>query len=220
MRDNRWCLSLVFFAGLLTPLTATAAETPAGLVESVTGETTPRLSEMAAIPANTAIRLAPETALTFVHFKLCQSVTVTGGTVTLSDTDFTTDGHIDNRQAVACPTIHQLGSASAGASSGGIVVRGISLLPLPVEPEIVFVGSRAPRVVAASILREGGEPQPIVSFAVAGPRATLPKGSPPLTPNSRYVLRVAFSDESSLVDLPFIARAASTTSSLVVLRVD
>ena len=220
MSSRRQRLILLAFAAVLVPCPAKAADPPAGIVMSVSGPTTPSLSAMAEIPAATAIRLDPATALTFLHYLRCQLVTVTGGTVTLTRTDFTTDGHIDNQRAGPCPIVHQLSGGGAGATPGGMVVRGISgLPPFPVDPDIVFVGSRASRIVAASILREG-EAQPVVGFALSGPRATLPQGTPPLTPNGRYVLRVALSDQPNPVELPFIARPASTTGSLVVLRVD
>ncbi len=216
---SRYFALAALLAGLLPTAGAHAAEPPAGIVMKVTGSTTPPFAAMAEIPANTPIQLAPEAGLTFLHYGKCKLVAVTGGTLTLTRGDFTTDGHVDSERPGPCPTIRQLSGTSAGATSGGMVLRGGAPPRLPVNPEILFVGSRADKIVGASVLTEAGE-QPLLSFALAGGRATLSSDSPPLKPDVRYVLRVTISDQPAPLDLTFVARPASAEDSLVVLRVD
>jgi len=211
------CLLALLFALMVCPWAAEAADPPAGIIMTVTGQTTPSLTPMQEILADTPIHLGAGSQLTFLHYLRCRLVTVTGGTVTLSRTDFKVDGHVDSERAGPCPTVHQLTGAGAGATPGGMVMRGTAAPPaLPVKPDIIFVGRQAANVVGASVWREGGN-RPLIALDISAPRASLPPG-PPLTRNGRYVLRVKLRDQAAAMEMTFIARGG--IDPLVVLRID
>src|SRR5207245_4397952 len=104
---------LVACALVLAPVHA-AEPNAAGMVIKVTGETTPDLPARTEIPANTAIRLGPEVVLTFLHYRKCKLVTVTGGTLELSARDFATDGKVESEQPGPCPRVYQLPGNAGG----------------------------------------------------------------------------------------------------------
>src|SRR5438132_3113503 len=114
MIDVRWG----FYAALLTCLlrimpAAAAGPDAAGIVMKVTGQTTPDLPVRTEIPVDAAIKLGPATELTFLHYRKCKLVTVTGGTLELSDRDFTTDGKVESEKTGPCPRVYQV-AGSAG----------------------------------------------------------------------------------------------------------
>jgi hypothetical protein len=185
----------------------------------IAGETTPALSLMGEIPANTPIHLAPQTELTFLHYTECKLVNVAGGTLTLSGNGYSASdgGRILSERPGPCPTVHQV---SGGGSSGGTVIRGVGAMPLPTRPDVAFVGSRAGKVIAASIAPEGGTAQPSAKLDVDNRHAAMPQAAPPLTANRRYVLNIVLSDPPSPLKIPVVARNGGETESLVVLRLD
>ncbi len=180
----------------------------------VTGETDPALPPREEIAANTAIRLGPGTELTFLHYPpRCELVTVAGGTVKLTKTDFTTDGDVKAQQNRPCPRVYEL-----SGTGGSWVAR--DLLRLSVDPELIFAGSRGNQVVGAAIYEKGVANRPIYPLDLADQRAILPSAAAPLVPNQRYVLKLTTIDDEQPVDYDFIAVAAGVADSLVVLHVD
>src|SRR5439155_1414815 len=136
MIDVRWGFYAALLTGLLRIMPAAAAgPDAAGIVMKVTGQTTPELPVRTEIPVNTAIKLGPAVELTFLHYRKCRLVTVAGGTLELSDRDFTTDGTVEKEVPGPCARVYQL-----VGSAGGWVARDLPPR-LPVNPEIIFAGA-------------------------------------------------------------------------------
>jgi hypothetical protein len=218
--DRQAGLLLIFAIGAVLP--ATAAEPPAGIVMEVTGATSPPLEEMTEIPADTPVRLEAGTQLTFLHYRRCKLVTVTGGSVTLSRADYHADGQVVSEKDGPCPRVYALAEpAGAGRSSGGLVVRGIDAPPRwPVKPEIIFVGNRAGAVQAAAIYAEDQPDHPLLNLTIAGHRASCPADAAPLPPNQRYTLRVTMADQPKPVETTFIGAASTPSDSVLIVRID
>lgn len=186
-------------AGGLSP-SAGAAEPAAGIVIAVTGPTTPRMGAHAEIPADTGVKLGPGATLTFLHYERCKTVTVAGGTVMLTRTDFATDGRTVSEDATPCPKVLEL------RSGGGA--------RLPVKPDFIFTGAHAAAVKEVTIAEDGRIQPAALRLDLTRGRAMLPAGTG-LRAGMRYLLRVAFADRTPLAELVF---TATPEASLVVLR--
>ena len=215
MSDIRCGLSAALFASLLTTMPALAAEPDAaGIVMSVTGQTTPDLPIRTEIPADTEIKLGPGVELTFLHYRKCKLVTVAGGTLELSARDFTTDGKVESEQPGPCPRVYQL-----AGSAGGWVARDLPPR-LPVNPEIIFAGRRADQIAEAAVYAQDQSERRLFRFDLVDRRATEPAAAEPLTAEHRYVLSMKMSDQPNPIEHGFVAVAPGTGGSLVVLRID
>jgi hypothetical protein len=184
------------------------SEPPVGLVMALTGSTSPPVAAMAEIPAGTPLRLAPDAQLTFLHYGRCKLVTVSGGTLSLSRTEFQTDGQIVADKDGPCPRLHSLGGGQAGTVTGGMMMRGGGELPrLPLDPEIIVAGNGSNDIKAAAIYAEDKFEAPLVQMPVSGHTLLLPAAGERLAPNGRYVLRLMMAGGATPVDLPFIGTA-------------
>jgi hypothetical protein len=215
MIDVRCGLSAALVGCLLIAMPALAAEPEAaGIVMKITGQTTPDLPIRTEILADTAIKLGPAAELTFLHYRKCKFVTVAGGTLELSDRDFTTDGKVEKEIPGPCPRVYQL-----AGSAGGWVARDLPPR-LPVNPEIIFAGSRADRIAEAAVYAQDQRDRPLFRLDLVDRRATEPAAAAPLTAEQRYVLRMKMSDQPDPIEHSFVAVAPGTGGSLVVLRID
>ena len=214
-RRSFFCFGFALLAGLWMWVPAGAAEPNAvGIIMKVVGETEPGLPSREEVAANTVIKLGPGAELTFLHYPpTCELVTVAGGTLKLTKNAFTTDGEIKSQQNRPCPRVYEL-----SGTGGGWVAR--DLLRLPVDPEIIFAGSRAGDVTAAAVYEKGEPDQLLCRLDLASQRATLPANAAPLEPNHRYMLKVSINGAAQPLDYGFVAVAANATDSLVVLHVD
>jgi len=213
-------LVLMVAAGVLFVLPADATEPPAGMVMEVTGTTIPPMAEMTEISADTSVRLEPGAQLTFLHYRGCKLVTVAGGSVTLTLTDYRTDGTVVNDKAGSCPRIYTITDAdSAGRATGGVIMRGLPQF-WPVNPEIVFTGSRAGQVRAAAIYADNRPDQPLLRLILAGRHASCPPGTAPLLLSALYTLRLTMADQSSPMEIAFVGVASPGPNALVIERVD
>jgi hypothetical protein len=211
----RCLLSAALLAGLSMMTPALAGEPDAaGIVMKVTGQTTPDLPVRTEIPTDTEITLGPAVELTFLHYRKCKLVTVAGGTLELSDRDFTTDGKVEKEIPGPCPKVYQL-----AGSAGGWVARDLPPR-LPVNPEIIFAGKRAGRIAEAAVYVADQRERPLFRFDLVDRRATEPAAAAPLTAEQRYVLRMKMSDQPDPIEHSFVAVAPGTGGSLVVLRID
>jgi len=196
-----------------------AAETAAGIVMAVTGTTDPPMSLMSEIPADTPIRLGSSGTLTFLDYARCKLVTVAGGTLTLSRSDYRTDGHIESEADGPCPHVYSVNEP--GGTTGGLVMRGGLGPPRwAVNSEFVLTGERAGKLRGAAVYAEERPDTPAMTFEVRGGRLVTPAGLPPLMPNTRYILRLITSDQSKPAEITFIGTAPSGPRSVVVLRLD
>jgi len=191
---------------------------PVGLVMALSGNTSPAIAAMAEISPGTPLRLAPGTQLTFLHYGHCKLVTVSGGTLSLSRTEFQTDGEIVAEKDGPCPRIHPL-SGEAGAVAGGILMRGGGVLPrLPLDPEIVVAGHGINALKAGAIYAEDKFDAPLVQLQVSGHSLRFPASSERLAPNGRYLLRLTPEDRAQPIDIPFIATSPDGPELVLLLR--
>ena len=210
---------LLFLSFALFPIVAHADEPPAGVVMALSGSTTPPIATMAEIPAGTPVQLAPGTELTFLHYGKCKLVTVAGGSLTVTRTDFTTDGKIVGEKDGPCPRVHQLRGNTSGMVSGGLVMRGVTAAPRwPLNRELVFAGAGSDKLKGAAIYAESRLDAPLVRLDVSGHQARFPANTAALAANERYVLRLTMGDGPDAVDIPFIGAAPDGPSLLVILR--
>ena len=214
------------FAGLafLAPCAAASvAEAPAGIVMAVTGTTDPPLSLMAEIPANAPIRLEPGSKLIFLEYQHCKLVTVTGGVLTLTQSDYKTDGHVEGEKDGPCPQTYSITSSDAAGAPGtaGLIMRGATGPPhWPVNAQLALTGSRAREFQTATVLAEDQPGNPAASFVIADGKVVASPGALPLLPNRRYVLRLMPSDRSKSNELVFVGSPPSQPAPLVILRLD
>jgi hypothetical protein len=198
---------------------AWADEPPAGMVTALSGSTSPSLAAMAEISSGSPLQLSAGTELTFLHYAKCKLITLSGGSLTLTRTEFTTDGKIIAEKDGPCPRVHQLGGTAPGTTSGGLVMRGIGSVPRwPLDREFVVAGTGSDKLKTAAIYAEGRLDAPLVQLEVSGHQARFPAKAPALAANDRYVLRLTMDDRAQPVDIPFIGAAPDGPSLLVVLR--
>jgi hypothetical protein len=196
---------------------AAADAPPAGVVMSVAGGTTPPIAAMSEIPAGTPLQLAPGAEVTFLHYARCRLVTVNGGTLTVTRSDYATDGRIVAEKDGPCPRVHQL--SGAGSTAGGLVMRGVGTAPRwPLDREIVFAGIGTGQLQAAAIYAEDRPDAPLVQLEITGHQARFPASAAPLPANQRYLLRLTAVDRAQPLDIPFIGTAPDGPSLVVVLR--
>jgi hypothetical protein len=144
---------------------------------------------------------------------------VTGGTLTVTRTDFATDGKIVGEKDGPCPRVHQLGGSAPGTVSGGLVMRGIGSVPRwPLDREFVLAGTGTGEIKAAAIYLEDRLDTPLVRLDISGHQARFPANAAPLAANERYVLSLTMGDRAQPVDIPFIGAAPDGPSLLIVLR--
>ncbi|HJU15365.1 MAG TPA: hypothetical protein VJ770_02745 [Stellaceae bacterium] len=222
MREVQFCGPAALAALLAAATPCLAAAPPAGIAIAVTGKTDPPLSAMTEIPADTPIRLGNGAEVRFLHYARCQLVTVVDGTLTLSRSDYKTDGHIESERNAPCPHVYTVNEpASAARTTGGLILRGGPGTPhWAVNSLFLLTGPRADTVRTAAIYAEDRPDAPVLTLAVKGGRATAPPGTPPLLPNRRYQLRLTVGGQAKPVVVGFVGVAPSGTASLVVLRVD
>jgi hypothetical protein len=203
-------LSLVLF-----PVVAPAAsEPPGGVVMALSGSTTPQLATMEEIPSGTAVQLSAGAELTFLHYAKCKLVTVFGGSLTVTRTEFTTDGKIVREKDGPCPRVHQL-----SGENSGLVLRGNTKVPRwPLNRELVFVGAGANKLRGVAIYSDGGLDAPLVRLDVSGHRASFPANAVALVANERYVLRLTMANQPDTVDITFVGVAPDGRDLLIVLR--
>jgi len=214
-------LGMMTQLGLLAvPLEPACAdgEPPVGLVMAVSGSTTPALSEMAEIPANTPIQLGPSTQLTFLHYGPCKLVTISGGSLTLTRTERSADGKVVEEKDGPCPRMHPIRMA-AGTVAGGMVMRSApSLVRWPLNHELVVAGPFSDQIATAAIYEEERSDAPLVKLDVAGHHLRYPQQGDNPAPNGRYILRLGLKGRSEPLDLHFIGTAATGPDLLIVLR--
>jgi hypothetical protein len=183
-----------------------ASGPPAGIVMSVTGVTTPRLAAYAEIPSDSGVQISRGASLTFLHYERCKLVTVTGGTLMLTPTDYASDGKTVSETATACPVVQALNAQTAATSP----VR------LPSKPDIIFTGAAGARVTGMSIAEDGRVSPAELHLDVMNRRVHLPSGAA-LQPNVRYRLQISAGARSAPPGLSFIVGGEA---SIVVLRLE
>src|SRR5437667_6926643 len=150
---KRLTLVVVVLAGLAWVSTA-SAQAPAGLVLETSGTITPAATPFTEIAGGTTLTLSGGARLVFAHYQTCKTVTVVGGTVTVTAGSYITRDGRQSDSAMPCP---KKVNVRGGGELGGVVYRSISAnRALMLEPEAAFVlvGPRAGEYVTARITRD------------------------------------------------------------------
>jgi hypothetical protein len=181
----------LWLAALLAALPSAALaqggppEPPAALILDISGAVSPPVQRHTEVPGRTSLALDAGGRLTFVHYRTCRVVTVTGGTVRILATHFETEGgRIESDRQRPCPRQQKL-PMTVSAGPGALVTRSISQPRLPVltpQPRIVLVGSAASRITEGRCTPQSGGPdQPAhpltIRDGVATPAHPLPAGN-------------------------------------------
>lgn len=89
-----------------------------------------------------------------------------------------------------------------------------------VNSEFMLTGARSSKLLAAAVYAEDRTDAPVMTFEIRAGRLVAPAGTPPLSPNTRYVLRLTTHDRSKPAEVTFIATMPSGPVPVVVLRLD
>ena len=217
-------VGLALLAALVSPLvivSAWSAEAPVGLVLETSGSITPAVRSFTEIPGGTALALAESARLVFVHYQTCRTITVVGGTVTITSGSYITKGGKQSEERTPCP---KKVSVRGGGELGGVVYRSVTAsrgLTLPAEAAFVLSGHRAADFVTARITRDGGV---VAEGPIRDQVFRWPAGTTPLSPDTAFELTlVPTRAEERPVTIRFATPAVPAPPSqapLVVIGVD
>src|SRR5207237_4398783 len=125
----------------------------AGLVLNTSGTSTAAAKPLTEIAGGTTLTLSGGARLVFAHYQTCKTVTVVGGTVTVTAGSYITRGGKQSDAAMPCP---KKVNVRGGGELGGVVYRSISAnrgLTLQTEAAFVLVGQRAADFLTARLTR-------------------------------------------------------------------
>ena len=207
--------------GTLTVAGTVSAQQSAGLVLESSGSITPSVRSYTEIPGGTALSLAEGARLVFVHYQTCKTVTVVGGTVTITAGSYVTKGGKQSDERTPCP---KKVSVRGGGELGGVVYRSVSAsrgLTLQSEAAFVVSGPRASDFVVARITRENAV---VAEGPIRDQVFRWPAGTTPLSPDTAFELTLVPSRaEDRPVTIRFATPAIAAPASqvpLVVIGVD
>lgn len=166
---------------LLAPVSATAE--PAALVLEVSGPVTPPLAAFNEIDAGALLVLDPGTTLVLEHYRACEAVIVTGGSVSVVSDGVDIDGGLMvERRPLECAAVVALATDTVTA---GVVLRSLpNPVPVALAPIIVIAGATT-RIDRLRIERDGRE---ITTLPVRSGRVDWPDGGLFLSDGAQYRL--------------------------------
>jgi hypothetical protein len=200
---------------------ADAANTNSALVMETSGVTKPPLAVHREVAAGTQIAIGPGARLSLLHYATCSIVTLTGGTVQVTEQGLeAAESNIESRKPGPCPRVHKISLGGPGPLGGGIVSRGLSLdesnyADVASDGLVVITGTRASNAVTADVLDsnrrlvEGDIPIRQESFRLSG---LLP-------PRRPYFITIHFRGRSDPVEVP-VSISASNAKALLILRLE
>src|SRR5438132_933256 len=118
---KRLALVLVILAALAW-VSAASAQAPAGLVLETSGTITPAAKPFTEITGGTTLTLSGGARLVFAHYHTCKTVTVVGGSVTVTATSYVTRDGKQSDAAMPCP---KKVNVRGGGELGGVGYRSI-----------------------------------------------------------------------------------------------
>ena len=216
-------VGLILLPAMLYPGFARAANTSpavAALVMELNGATKPPLAIHREVAPGTKIAIAPGARLSLLHYATCSIVTLTGGTVQVTEQGLeAAESNIESRKPGPCPRVHRISLGGPGPLGGGIVSRGMSdasqYADVASDGLVVITGARASNAVSADVLDsnrrlvEGNIPIRQESFRLSG---VLP-------PRRPYFITIHFRGRSEPVEVP-VSISASNTKALLILRLE
>jgi hypothetical protein len=216
-------VGLILLPSMLYPGFARAANTSpavAALVMELNGATKPPLAIHREVAPGTKIAIAPGARLSLLHYATCSIVTLTGGTVQVTEQGLeAAESNIESRKPGPCPRVHKISLGGPGPLGGGIVSRGMSdasqYADVASDGLVVITGARASNAVSADVLDsnrrlvEGDIPIRQESFRLSG---LLP-------PRRPYFITIHFRGRSEPVEVP-VSISASNAKALLILRLE
>ena len=181
---------LALVVGLLAGLAwlgSASAQTQAGLVLETSGTITPAVKPYTEIAGGTTLTMSGGARLVFSHYQTCRTVTVVGGTVTVTASSYATEDGKQSDAAMPCP---KKVSVRGGGELGGVVYRSVSTsraLMLQPQAAFVLVGPRAAEYVTARITRDDA---PVAEGPIRDQVFRWPAGVAPLAPDTAFELNL------------------------------
>jgi hypothetical protein len=182
----KYLIGIMLLAGAIVALPQTAAAGEAvGLVTKVSGTVTPAVKAFEELYAGSSLELAGSNSIEFLHYPSCESITVKGGKLFLSDQNYNSRDGVIQREKRRCPRTLRL---KGDARVAGVVMRsGLSVLLLAAQPSLILTGSKRKRVTGLRFLLGN---QLLLAARVEGPRYEWPKDKAALAAGNRYHLEV------------------------------
>jgi hypothetical protein len=195
----------------LAPVVHAAGKPPVALVLEVSGSTVEPFSEMR--PGD-RIPLAEDGQVEFLHYGTCQTVVVRGGELSFSDERYTVrQGKVVDVKRAKCPAEATLRGET---QLGGAVLRNTGSAGFTMAPAASFllVGPGRAKVTAVTV-RQGDKV--VMQQPMRGARFTWPAGTPPLQPETAYVLELS---GAGTPKLEFKVAPVSANAPLPLVRVE
>jgi hypothetical protein len=178
--------------GLLTGVLAAfawvgpaCAQGPVGLLLETSGTIAPAVKPYTELPSGTTLTLSGGARVVFAHYQTCKTVTVVGGTVTVTAASYATRDGKQTDVLMPCP---KKVNVRGGGELGGVVYRSAAPragLTLHTEPAFVLVGQRASDFVTARITRDDAT---VAEGPIRDRVFRWPVGTAPLAPSTAFEL--------------------------------
>jgi hypothetical protein len=160
------------------------AQAPVGLLLETSGTITPAVKPYTELPSGTTLTLSGGARVVFAHYQTCKTVTVVGGTVTVTAASFATRDGKQTDVLMPCP---KKVNVRGGGELGGVVYRSPTRagLTLQTEPAFVLAGQRASDFVTARITRDDAT---VAEGPIRDRVFRWPAGTTPLAPSTAFEL--------------------------------
>ena len=158
------------------------------LVIDVLGDVTPAVEAFEDVPPGTALTLGGGAEIIISHYKSCEELTISGGTIGVGvDGLDINGGEIVAKEEVDCPAT--VAMANADTASATVVVRNFDELPkVPLTPSIVLVGENAANFDAVTLKRKD---KVVTNLAIVDRRVQWPQEGLYLSDRTQYSLVLA-----------------------------
>ncbi len=219
IRSGRLAVLISVAIGLVLVGSVAHAQTASALVLARTGISTPEIRPYTEIPVGTTISLSPGARLVFQHYHTCRTVTVVGGQVRFGAEMYTNTGSTEEKETrTPCPRTVAL---KVGGESGGILMRGFSLVTLPSQPAFILVGRRAGDFSSVRVSKGGTI---LLEASLVSRRFKWPTDAASLAPGIGYELAlIPNTADQKPVSKKFrvvVSEAAKEAKGLLLIRVD
>jgi hypothetical protein len=213
---------LPFLAALLL-VAGQAQATPVALATDVSGEMSPPVEPWSEIPAGTAVVLADDAEMVFLHYWTCESVTVRGGRLSFTSERYTLQGgRILDARRTPCPRAIVL---SESGELGGMVLRGSAqsaaqvaqAYPVSDAPSFVLAGRKAGDFARIRVAQ--GEVA-VLDEPIRDRSFHWPEGVPRLHGGETYAVTLEAADGATQHDFTILVARAARAGDITLVRLD
>lgn len=158
---------------------------PAALVLDVSGPVEPEIGLYEEVGDGTVLKLGTNSRLTLSHYGICEEVTLSGGTLSVStDKLGIVGGEVLGRNAVQCPD--QVVMAAADLINMSVTLRSSrKSRVMPSSPDFVLAGAWGKKFDRIDVHGADGR---VATIPVVGGHGAWPIDTPPLEVGSAYVV--------------------------------